>query len=267
MPFESADAYRKFSHATKHDRRYIYEHEVEKFLDAVIETTISRTAPLKAGSILWRAQLGSDWRIRDEGSAEELEEEIPFFEARMKPLPSLVKDGRANPRGIAYLYLATNSTTAGSELRPWLGATISMSQFRTKRELRLVDCTEDRKKWPFKGFTSEMEVIPWPPEDFESVVWGDIAYSMSTPYSPEESGLHYVPTQIIAERLRHDGFDGIVYRSLLAVGGTNIVLFDVKDADPINFALYTVQKVAYTIEQSDNTWFTSKNSLPEQPLK
>jgi hypothetical protein len=71
----------------KHDRRFIYEREVENFLDAVFETLASCTAPLKAGSILWRAQLGSNWRTRDKGEPEEMEREIPFFEDRMKPPP------------------------------------------------------------------------------------------------------------------------------------------------------------------------------------
>lgn len=35
MPFESADAFRRFAARVKHDRRFIYELEVETFLDAV----------------------------------------------------------------------------------------------------------------------------------------------------------------------------------------------------------------------------------------
>jgi hypothetical protein len=262
MPFESADAFRQFAASVKHDRRFLYEVKVERFLNAVFETSASRTSPLQGGSILWRAQLGSNWRIRDKGGPEEMEEEIPFFEDRMKPLPSVVKDGRANPRGIAYLYLATTLATAGSELRPWLGASISVSQFQTNRELMLADCTADKKKWPFKGFNADMTgTVPWGPEEYESVVWGDINEAMSIPYDPDESGLNYVPTQIISERLRHGGLHGVAYRSLLAEGGTNIVLFDIKDADPVNFTVYETEKVAYTFGQRDNTWFAKKKTL------
>ncbi len=71
-------------------------------------------------------------------------------------------------------------------------------------------------------------------------MWGDINEAMSIPYDPDESGLNYVPTQIISERLRHGGLHGVAYRSLLAEGGTNIVLFDIKYADPIN-QLYCVR--------------------------
>jgi hypothetical protein len=47
----------------------------------------------------------------------------------------------------------------------------------------------------------------------------------------------------------------------LAEGGTNIVLFDIKDADPINFTVYETEKVAYTFGQRDNTWFAKKKTL------
>ena len=48
------------------------------------------------------------------------------------------------------------------------------------------------------------------------------------------------------------------------IGGVHdadIVLFEVKDADPINFTLYEAEKLAYTFGQRDNTWFAKKSSL------
>jgi hypothetical protein len=259
MPFESSDAYRVFADSVKHDRRFIYDRRVNQFLDVVAETSSTRMETLKAGSKLWRAQLGSRWDVRDKGTPEEMEVEIPYFEDRMKPLPSLVTDGRANPRGIAYLYLADSETTAGSELRPWLGTSISMSSFLVHRDLQIADCTSDKKRWPFKGFNVEMTgTVPWPPEEYESVVWGDIADAMSTPHNPEHVNLNYVPTQVISERLRHAGADGIAYRSLLAPGGTNFVLFDIQDADPINFILFEAEKVSYHFSQLDNPYFSKK---------
>jgi hypothetical protein len=254
VPFQSAEAYRRFAESVKHDRRYIYDGEVTAFLDAVDETAVSRTKTIPHGIHLWRAQLGSTIRIQDEGEPEEMEVDVPFTDARMKPLPTIVGDGRANPRGVAYLYLADSATTAGSELRPWLGASLSISQFHINRELKIVDCTSDKKRWNLR-FDAEMKIVPWKPEEYESVVWGDIGEAMSRPYNPQETSLNYVPTQIIAEHLRHAGVEGIAYNSLLSKGGQNFVLFDIKDADPVNFTLYEVDKVSYTITQCDNTYF------------
>lgn len=262
MPFTSAEAFRDFVVSVKHDRRYIYSDEVNSFLDAVEETAQSRVTAIPKDIHLWRAQLGATTRLQDEGQPEEMEVDAPFMDARMKPLPALVGDGRANPRGVAYLYLADSATTAASELRPWLGALLSISQFHINRELRIVDCTSDKKMW-MKGFDPmEGRPIPWAPEEYEAVVWGDIGEAMSRPYSPEESSLNYIPTQIIAERLRHGGIDGMAYNSLLAKGGHNFVLFDITDADPVNFTLYEAERVAYTITQCDNTYFNRKPATP-----
>jgi hypothetical protein len=254
MPFRAADEFRRFAESVRHDRRFIYEQPVMDFLNAVAETSVSRMVDLPAEAVFWRAQLGYQLHVFDKGEPEEEERPAPWFEDRMIPLPRLVGDGRANPRGVAYLYLASNATTAGSEVRPWLGATLSISQFKTNRALRVIDCTKDKKRW-LKSFHVETGMADWEPHEFEGVVWGDIGYAMSTPYSSEEQSLHYVPTQIIAERLRHAGADGMVYQSLLAKNGFNIVLFDVKDAVPINFQLYEAKAVEYTIEPTDNPFF------------
>jgi hypothetical protein len=206
---------------------------------------------IAAGTGLWRAQLGHDWRIDRKGEPDETEVEAPYSADRMKPLPKQNTDGRMNPRGIAYLYLSSDEKTACSEVRPWLGALISLSQFRTNRELTLVNCTSDKKRSPFKAFNApNMEMIPWGHEDFEGVVWGDICEAMSRPVAPDDSSLSYVSTQIIAEFLRHNGADGIAYKSLLSKGGINIALFDVKDADPIRFMLMKSEEISFTFSQT-----------------
>jgi hypothetical protein len=171
----------------------------------------------------------------------------------MKPDPEKVTDGRVNPRGIAYLYLATEQNTACAEVRPWLGSLISLGRFHTKRDLRIIDCTSDvRRGLPFKVFIAvnieNPVVIPWEPNDYESVVWGDIGYGMSKPVTREDLGLSYVPTQIIAEALRHHGADGIAYRSLLAQGG-NIALFEIDDAELVDRGLVETTAIQCTFKQ------------------
>ncbi|MGC2743376.1 MAG: RES family NAD+ phosphorylase [Candidatus Angelobacter sp.] len=178
----------------------------------------------------------------------------------MKPLPEKVTDGRVNPRGIAYLYLAREGNTACAEVRPWLGSSVSLGQFETKTNLRIVDCTSDKKKWPFKGFNAvDVAVIPWGPDEYESVVWGEIGFGISKPIQPEDSGLNYVPTQIIAECLRNHGVDGITYASLLARGGVNIALFDIKAADLIGCGLMETSGIQFTFAQSDNPYIIRRN--------
>ena len=167
---------------------------------------------------------------------------------RMKPTPEKAIGGRVNPRGIAHLYLAMDENTACSEVRPWLGSYISLGQFRTKRELRIVDCRWDETRpLPFRSFDAtdfdNPVIMPWLPDDYVRLVWGDIGHAMSKPVASEDSTLDYVPTQIIAESLRHHGADGLAYKSLLAEGGVNIALFDVEDADVAKCKLMETAKI------------------------
>jgi hypothetical protein len=82
--------------------------------------------------------------------------EIPcaFDPQRMKPIPARVTDGRVNPCGIAYLYLATKQNTACAEVRPWLKSYVSLGQFQTKRDLRIYCTLDEKKRMPFKAFNA-----------------------------------------------------------------------------------------------------------------
>lgn len=260
MPFKSSDAYRHYARSVLHNLRYMHEESVRDFLRTVQETSATRTRTLSAGTILWRAQRGHTYRLDNQGQPDEIEIPSAFAPERMKPLPEKVTDGRVNPRGIAYLYLALDEETACAEVRPWLGSCVSLGQFQTKRDLRLIDCTSDKKKRPFKAIDAfAAGLVPWEPDDYESVVWGEIGHVMSKPVSPEDSGLSYVPTQIIAESLRHHGADGIAYKSLLAEGGVNFAIFDIKDADLISCVLIETTGVKFAFSQCDNPYFIKKN--------
>jgi len=139
----------------------------------------------------------------------------------MLPVQGKSSEGRANPRGIAYLYLASDKDTACAEARPWKGALMSVAFFKTKRELKVVDCSKDVRE--MKGSTFYFEEPD--PEVREKSVWADINRAFSKPVNPNDPETEYVPTQIIAELFRKEDYDGIVYQSSLATG-VNLVVFD-----------------------------------------
>lgn len=69
----------------------------------------------------------------------------------------------------------------------------------------------------------------------------------------EQEHLEYVPTQIVAEYLRHlyeqqtgERVDGIAYKSVIAANGSNVVLFIKNDACADNFGGDDVRKVKLT---------------------
>jgi len=61
----------------------------------------------------------------------------------MKPRRDRAIEGRVNPKGIPFLYVATELKTAVAEVRPWKDEFVSVAQLTTTRELRLINCTTD----------------------------------------------------------------------------------------------------------------------------
>ncbi len=246
MPaFKSASAYWRFSREVTQSTRYVRGGEANDFLDTLLHEAGDRSEVLPAGAIFWRAQLGHDWEPVREGEEVVAEVPGPFPPDRMKPLRDRAREGRANPKGIPYLYISTRRDTALAEVRPWLGSLISVAQFRVHRELRIVNCTEDTKRKHFIGGT--------PHDYWDTAVWCDIDAAFSRPVTSTEDHSDYVPTQIIAELFKVNGFDGVAYRSALG-DGHNIVLFDLDVAVLLNCSLYELKTLGFDFRQVANAY-------------
>lgn len=254
MPFKSGGDFRDFDKSVRRELRYVRTAEQEMFVDTVLSTSHTRSATLPKGSVLWHAQLGHDWRPEgDEGE----EYRCAHRNKRMKPDPDKVTDGRANPRGIAYLYLATNKTTAALEVRPSIGSYVSIAQFKIQREVQLVDCSADKV-----GNLFRFQHHSLTPDEIENINWSDINAAFSEPVERGDSSLDYVSTQILAEVFKRNGFGGITYHSSYGrseKGGRkvahNVVLFDMSAADLINCGLHRVRDVSVELSQEDNPYF------------
>lgn len=199
--FKSWRSFRDFEQAVRRKYRYVRLPEHEEFLTTVIETSHSRKVVMKEGVVLWRAQLGNEYRDQPQ-DGEVFEIECAYSPARMKPLPDKAYDGRANPRGIPCLYLATRKETALSEVRPWIGSYVSVGQFKILRDVKLIDCTRGHKSFPI--YFEE----PEPPEK-EMAVWAHIDRAFAEPMTRSDDSAEYVATQILAELFKREGFEGI----------------------------------------------------------
>jgi hypothetical protein len=230
----------------------------DDFLKKVIATSKARSKPLKAGDILWRAQLGHCWREEKEGS-ESVKVPTAYSAKRMKPIPEKAVDGRVNPKGIVCLYLATNKKTVVLETRPLIGSYISVAQFKVLRDVQLVDCSAD--KFSRHGRVGDLgkpwKNKLWSPQDIEKAVWSDINRAFSKPADRGDDSLDYVPTQILAETFKREGFGGIAYKSSYGKEGVNIALFDIGGADPINYSLYSIDDVLVTKTQHEEGVYTN----------
>jgi len=243
IKFESWQSYSDFVLMVKKKSRYVFDPTVTKFLDAIISTGEKRAIHIPKDGILFRAQRGSDGRpILDENGEHIADDDWPYSGKRMFPISNTATEGRANPRGIGYLYLADDRDTACAEARPWKGSTLSLGLFKIRHELKLIDCTKVSKRTLF--YLKEPE-----PEIRENCVWDDINNTFSKPVNPNDPETEYVPTQIIAEVFRKEGYDGIAYKSSYGKG-CNIVLFDINAVEIIGCWLAATNDIEFQFEHT-----------------
>lgn len=240
--FRSWEGYKVFVRTVTRETRYILDGEVKEFLEVVLATCQPRILSVPLGTIYWRAQLGHEW-----GKAlppyEKQDAPVPFPPARLIPLPHVASEGRVNPKGISCLYLACDKKTSISEVRPWVGKFVSTARFKTTKPLTLIDCSVAHSD-DYVVYFDEPS-----PLEREQAVWRDIDRAFSQPVNPDDSTAEYVPTQILAELFRKNGFDGVMYKSCLGPG-SNIALFDVSTATLIDRSLYSVEGVLFSFTES-----------------
>ena len=245
--FKSWKSYRDFSLKLCRDNRYVWNTDIEQFLETVLITCKSRERDINKDTVLWRAQLGHDWEPIYEAGEYIDDMPSPFSPDRMKPLNDRSPEGRVNPKGIPYLYLADNKETAMSEVRPWIGSIISIGQFKVLKDILIVDCSLDHQ-----GFVFHFKE----PDDNKKnkAVWSDIGSHFSTPVSPSDETADYVPSQVLAELFKNNGYDGVAYHSSLG-SGMNIALFNVDLAKLVNCSIYKVKSLSYNFDESGNPYF------------
>ena len=244
--FETIGDYFKFVSLVRNTNRYRFYPWGEEFLETLLFTAENRKLAVPKGTFFWRSQLGKAEPknvVWEEGVYEDTKP-YPYPPERMKPRIDMASEGRANPKGIPYLYLSTDGDTAMAECRPWLQSHISVGRFHTNRDLVLVDFSRD-------------EYIPLTPNDFfelykssefiEKVIWGQINKDFTEPIHRSEQISDYAPTQVIAEHFKSKGFDGLKYKSALGEG-YNIALFDPNSADITDCYLFTTKQISYMFE-------------------
>ncbi len=205
----------------KHNNRFFPQHDVYQTLFATdLRENVSPLFSIleqlefkiKAGDEFFRA------RIADH----------PLSKEDMGPPPSqLATSGRANPKGISYVYLANNIDTCISEVRPYNGCDIHVSQFQPRLEKRVIDLRTPRKSFSIIPFSESQygEVLSIIDllESFEK--------ALSVPIKPHLSELEYIPTQFLCEYIKSLGiYDGIIFKSSFGKGD-NFVFFDNKGFD------------------------------------
>jgi len=242
--FKSWKDFQNFRLSVRQEARYFRSKLSDEFLDTLLATSKNRVKNLSKNSKLWRAQLGQEWREDENG----VEEALPHPPSRMVPRTENVFEGRANPKGIPFLYLASEQETAMSEVRPWLGSSISLGLFSLEKDLRLIDLSLGHDKFIF--YFNEPNS-----EEREKAVWYDIDRAFSRPVTRTDNHTEYIPTQIIAEFFKKNNFDGVIYKSNFGSNGYNIALFNIEDARLEQCHLFETKSINIDFQEVANPYF------------
>lgn len=256
--------YYQFKKSIRTEYRHYLSQECLDFLNGLASNFPQKEEVIECNTEFFRAQKGCDWcpvYQYDEDNFKVHIDDIPdpYNEQRMRPRPELAVEGRVNPKGISYLYLATDTLTAASEVRPWVGQYITIAKFTTKSELKLIDLTKNKisdseyLKLLLSNKIVDCELVQILNTDQVSqLIWYDINKAFSQPVEQADEVADYAPTQIIAEFIKSRGYDGIRFKS--SVGeGDNIVLFSQKSVAFKKASVFRVTNISLQIEKIETS--------------
>lgn len=130
------------------------------------------------------------------------------------PPNAYAKEGRANPKGISYLYTAMDIKTAILEMRPQMQKMYNIATIKIIRDAKIFDFTysSEATNEVKDPIVADLHRIS---EEFSKPNWGD--------------PIEYAPTQFLCEYIKRLGYDGIRFKSAVSTTGTNVLFFDVDE--------------------------------------
>lgn len=172
--------------------------------------------------------------------------DAPYAKGEMGAPPAeLASDGRANPIGIRYLYLADNAQTAIAEVKPSKGALVSVASFSIVegRRPKLIDLTSPKSTIsPFRITSAVADVLA--SMSFLEM----LGEELSVPTQPHRATRDYLASQYLCELIKVSGYDGVIYRSSLSKG-RNFAFFDVHFCVPVDpVSVFKVSEVVISAE-------------------
>jgi len=159
-----------------------------------------------------------------------------------KPPKAKAMEGRANPVGISYLYLASDANTAISEIRPQVENIVTIGKFRVRDKIRVLDLKSPGIGSPFKWGDNLDFVLK-----IQGFL-GMLGFMLSKPVDKNKTPLEYLPTQYLCEFIKNQDFEGVLYKSFLG-SGHDVVLFNERKVECIETKLYKVTSVKVQSEE------------------
>lgn len=154
------------------------------------------------------------------------------------PPISKATNGRANPDGISYLYVADSLETSLYETRVSLFDYVTIGEFKLKRDLFILDLSG-----------SKPDPIPWSEnEEIENYITyipfiQTLQKELSLPIRKRDSPMDYIPTQYISEFIKSLQYDAVQYKSSLYEGGKCLAIFDYSKLECCRTSVYEISGI------------------------
>jgi hypothetical protein len=183
--------------------------------------------PYKKGKVFHRARICDGERMYEK-------------EKMGKPPVEKSTAGRANPRGISYLYVSNDWETTLYETRASLYDYVTIAEFKIKEDINVLNLRDTSKISPFTLDDEIGEYLK------HKKYLSKLEKELSKPIRRQDSELDYLPTQYLCEFIKSIGFDGVEFRSSLNPDGYNIAIFNDDAFKCVRTTLHEVKTVKFT---------------------
>lgn len=190
---------------------------LKKYLTAKVKT-------YKRGDVFYRGRISkqSGFKIHEMG----------------KPPVEKATSGRANPIGIAYLYLSSNKETTLYETRATYLDYVTIGIFHLKKDINLIKLRTVGISSPFEENLNEKLIY----QPFLKSLEKDL----SRPLRRYDTELDYLPTQYLCEYIKSIGYDGVEYGSAMIKGGINIAVFDDSNFECLTNEVFEIKNITFS---------------------
>ncbi len=163
--------------------------------------------PLKAGTKFFRGRICSDHHGYEEKDL-------------WHPPCEKASPGRANPKGISYLYLANDIDTTLYEVRASFLDYVCVGEFQLQKDIDIVALKDVYNASPFFEDMDLKEYV------LNKNILKHFGEALSKPLRRFDTDTEYLPTQYLCEYIKSLGILGVEYSSAMHKGGVNYAFFD-----------------------------------------
>ena len=217
--FQKINSSRIFNDFKRKVKKHTLENDgANEFLKLIDDYVLNKSSKfiqvIDKGTILYRARIVPPKKINKNYIKADGNMLLGYDETNSREAPlGFGTEGRNNINGVSYLYLANNIETACSEVKPIVRQLLSVAEFESTKELKIVNFADDNLE--IKEESNELIDLSY------------IFASIATEYTqPAISNEYYVVTQVITDYIRKNGIDGIAYKSFCSDKGINYTFFN-----------------------------------------